>query len=476
MTRISIGGAVALVLAGSLAGCTSSSHRQSPPAASVVPPDAIAFVSYAVDPPESQRGALTTALTPKGGHRPTWADGRAQLLAGFGRRFGIDVSKTVVPWATEEIAIAVLPDRTAVLIAKAGSKPRAEAALKGTNLVHYLIKDHEVIAKAGKTLDQLVTTGATLAETDRYRRAVAAAPAVRLGVGLVDTNACRTKSASHLDFSVRAGRGALVVEGIAGGAMTDVTPGQPSATDSLPVDTLASLTTFDGRTINDVADAALGCVPSVASTPSTSAVLSAGFPTGIPTNFGINVDRDIVPWLRGESVFALGPPRSPIAVADVGLVARPVDSPRAAGALPRIEDALALYGQFQWSERDQGGVHFLSVPQPIAGVPGLQPAVGIVNGRVVLASSPDYFVALAKPKPPTLGSGAAYQSDIDRPVGQTVARAVFHLAALRDLFGGRLPVLATISDPLIARADTVVFTLARDNAVNRFRLLIRYGS
>jgi hypothetical protein len=136
---------------------------------------------------------------------------------------------------------------------------------------------------------------------------------------------------------------------------------------------------------------------------------------------------------------------------------------------------LALAGQFQWVARDQGGVHFLSVPEAIAGVPGLQPAIGYVNGRVVLASSPEYFVALAKPRQPTIGSSPAYRADVASPAGATVALAVLHIGDLRSLFGGRLPLLTISPDAFVAKADTVVLTLTRDGSLTRLRLVIRFS-
>jgi len=478
VTRPLAAGFVALAIAAALPGCASSSTtRPTATAASLVPSDVIAFVSYASDPPSSQRSALTTALTPKGGPRPTFAAARSQLLAGIGKPLGIDVGKDVAPWATGDIALAVLRDRQAVLVATVGNDSKAAAALGASRLAHRRIGRREVMAKRVAALDELPKGGeARLSDTYRYARAVAAAPGERLGVGMVDANACRRGAGGRFDFSIRAAARAVEIDGIASGTVATAATGPPTATDHLPVDTLASLTTFDGRAINDVADAALGCVPSASSTPSIATVVSTGLPPGAPANFGIDIDGDVMPWLRGETVISLGPPRSPVAVADVGFVTHPGDLGRAGNALTKIENMLALTGQFQWVSRDQAGVNFLSVPQSIAGVPGLQPSVAIAGGRVLLASSPEYLLALANPKQPTIGSSSSYQDDVAQPHGQVLGRVVLHLAAMRDLFGGKLPLLATIADPLIARADTVVLTLAREQSVSRFRLLVRYAS
>jgi hypothetical protein len=459
VTRFSFGGVVALVLAACLPACGGGTHHQprTTAAASFIPPDALAFLDFTLKPPTGQRAALD------------------QLLAGLGRPAGVDVVKDVVPWAKEDVALAVLANRRAVVITGVDDDKRAETALNGAKLAHRRVLDREVIAKDATTLDALVAPGATsLGGTDRYRRLSSSGlPAGQLGLGLVDTVVCRAGSKGRVDFSVRAAGKEVVAEGTAGGSLAAMAPGQPSATDSLPIDTLALLTAFDGRVMNDVADLALGCLLTLTPTPTLTSVLSAGLPPGFPPNFGVNVDRDVMPWLRGETVVAVGPPRSSVAIADIGVVARPVDTPQAAGALPRLEDGLAGAGQFQWVARDQGGAHFLTVPQPIAGVPGLQPSVGLINGRVVVASSPDYFVALAKPRQPTLGSSSAYQIDVSRPAGATLARAVLHLGELRTLFGGRLPLLTTSPDAFVAKADTVVLTLTRDGTLTRFRLLVR---
>jgi hypothetical protein len=459
VTRFSFGGVVALALAACLPACSGGGHHQpKTAAASLVPPDALAYVDFTLKPPTGERAALD------------------QLLGGLGRPAGIDVVKDVSPWAKDDVALAVLRDRRAVVITGVDDDKRAEVALNGAKLAHRRVLDREVIAKDAATLDALVAPGSqSLAGTDRFRRLEAAAlpAASRLGLGLIDTVVCRAGSKGRVDFSVRAAGKEVVVEGTAGGSLADMAPGQPSATDGLPVDTLALLMAFDGHAMNDVADTALGCLPTLSPTPTLTSVLSAGLPPGFPRNFGINIDRDVMPWLRGETVVAVGPPRNPGAVADIGVVARPVDSAQASGALPRLEDGLAGAGQFQWVGRDQGGAHFLTVPQPIAGVPGLQPSVGLVNGRVVVASSPDYFVALARPRQPTLGSSAAYQVEVSRPAGATLARAVLHLGELRTLFGGRLPLLTMSPDAFVAKADTVVLTLTREATLTRIRLAVR---
>jgi hypothetical protein len=467
-----------------LVGC-SDSGEQAPKStsASLVPADAVAYLSFELTPAKGQRDALTQAFTPSGGRRPTFAAARAQLLAGLGRRLEIDVAKDVTPWARDEVALAVLAGGSPVLVTTVADAAAAETALTTAKRAHRRIGERMVIGKDAAALDTLVASSApgtslppgSLAATERYQRVVAGAPADRLGIGVVDERVCRADAKGRLDFSLRADRHGLLAEGTAGGSLADMAPGDPSATNSLPADTLASLTVFDGRTLNDVADAAFGCIPMLTPTPSATTLLSAGLPPPVPPNFGVNVERDVMPWLRGETVVALGPPRNPSAVADVGVIVRPADTAAAATALPHIEDGLALGGQFQWTPRDQGGAHFLTVPAPIGGVGGLQPAIGLVNGRVVVASSPDYFVSLARPRDPRLGSSNQYQDDVSHPSGPTLARAVVHLTETRDLFGGRVPLGLTANDPLLSKADTLAFTLARDGKVTRFRLLLRFS-
>lgn len=470
----------AVALASGLTACTGGGHHPPAPAstaATIVPADALAYVSFDLVPVKAQRDALRTDLTRRGSPRPTFAAARDQLVGGLGRPFGLDLARDVTPWAKDEVAAVVLGRRQRVLIATVDDAAAAEAALARTRLPHRRIGRRMAIAKDATALDALdLGGGAPLSSTDRYQRVVAGAAVERLGIGVVDEAACRAGARGRLDFAMRADKGGLVLEGTAGGSLADMAPGDPSATNSLPADTLASLTVFDGRTLNDVADAAFGCVPLLTATPSTTSVLSAGLPPSVPPNFGVNVERDVMPWLRGETVVAIGPPRSPSAVADIGSIVRPADIATAAAALPHIEDGLALGGQFQWVARDQGGAHFLTVPQPVAGVGGLQPAIGLVGGRVVVASSPEYLVALARPRDPRLGSSTEYQQDVMHPSGPTLARAIAHLADMRDLFAGRIPLGLTADDPLLSHADTLAFTLARGGTVTRFRLVIRFKS
>jgi hypothetical protein len=472
--RFSVGVAALALIAG-LGACSSGHDTPTTTAASVVPADVAAFVSYSLDPPRGQRQALAAAMTPRGAPGRTFADARNQLLAGLGRPLGIDVATDVVPWATDEIGLAILAGGQAVLVANAGDRAKAATVLDARKLAHKLAGTRVLVAKDAATLDKMATTaGAALDASSRYQRAVAAAPADRLGIGLIDMRVCRASAKGKVDFSVRAESTGLVAEGTAGGSLADMAPGDPSATNSLPVDTLASITAFSSGAINDVADGALGCIPSLSPTPAASSVLAAGLPAGVPANFGVDIDRDVTPWAHGETLVAIGPPRSPASVADIGVISRPANAAAAASALPRIEDALALAGQFQWVPHDQGGVHFLTIPNPVAGVGGLQPSIGFVNGRVVIASSPEYFVSLAKPSDPKLGSGNAYQADVSKPDGDKLARAVVHLSELRDLFGGKLPLNVTSDDPILSKADNVVFTLTRDGTLTRFRLLVRF--
>src|SRR5205823_945622 len=104
---------VALVLATGLAACGNSGGKtdEAKKAAALVPQDALAYVSVAVNPSDSQKSDIDGVLAkfPKASKK-TFDGFRDDALTKAVKNLGLDYQGDVKPWLGDELAIAVLPN------------------------------------------------------------------------------------------------------------------------------------------------------------------------------------------------------------------------------------------------------------------------------------------------------------------------------------------------------------------------------
>src|SRR5437588_12463548 len=104
---------VALVLATGLAACGNSGGKtdEAKKAAALVPQDALAYVSVAVNPSDSQKSDIDGILSkfPKASKK-TFDGLKEDLLSKAVQKLGLNYQQDVKPWLGDELGIAILPN------------------------------------------------------------------------------------------------------------------------------------------------------------------------------------------------------------------------------------------------------------------------------------------------------------------------------------------------------------------------------
>ena len=111
MKRV-IGLPLALVLAIGLPACGGGGKSKTTSAASIVPKNAIAFVSIALSPSSSQKSDVQDIVSkfPTPEAKKTFDELKDQLLTQAVKGGGLDYQNEVKPWLGSEVGVAVLPD------------------------------------------------------------------------------------------------------------------------------------------------------------------------------------------------------------------------------------------------------------------------------------------------------------------------------------------------------------------------------
>jgi hypothetical protein len=416
-----LGSLAAVVLAVALPACGNSGGKtnEAKKAAGLVPKDALAYVSVAVNPSDSQKSNIDGILAkfPKASKK-TFDGLKDDLISKAVENVGLNYQQDVKPWLGDELGIAVLPNTpepSVVGLIKSSDDAKAKAALDKAakspefQATYRIINGYVVVVdkKQAALLDtvarQAQSSGTALSADDRFTRVVDKLSGDRLVTAWADGHALLQLAKAQL--SRQAGRARVDISGLPdlGSAALDLhavdsgavinglveTPGttgggEATLTNNLPADTLGALTAFN---LGGAFDTVLGAV--VQSNPEASRGLQEA-----QQSLGLDIRQDVLSWMHGEAVIAVGPPTTG-PTPDFALLVRPTDQAKAQAAVGKIA---ALLQQRLGVKLDQkpgpGGGTMYVFPAPIR--TGIQPAMALLNDRFILASSTDYLTRVAK--------------------------------------------------------------------------------
>jgi hypothetical protein len=151
---------------------------------------------------------------------------------------------------------------------------------------------------------------------------------------------------------------------------------------------------------------------------------------GFEQALGIDLQKDLLPWLKGEFDIVVGPISNP-PIPDIGVVIQPTDQ----AALGRTMRALRahlgmLLGTSVKVRSDANG---FTVSTPL----GVDVVVRATSSRVVIATGQTYAGKLLNAQSGGLGSDAVYQATVD-PSKPTVFQLFVRLDRVRTLVEGFL--------------------------------------
>ena len=357
-----------LAAAAALAGCGGGSD--SPPAnagARLVPADALLYLHLSTDRGRAgvKRASKVLAKFPS---YPGLRDSLLRSLSGGAG--GVDIRRDVEPWLGDEAALALLNTAGTTagseLVIGVSDRGKARAFLRrvtsgpvftyrGTQVLRYgrldaaLVGDHLVIGQAASlrsALDLRAGRGRSLAADPTYKRGVATLPAGRVAdawasvdgvrrlltpqsglLGLVGSllDNPRLRGTALALTAEKPGARLTVHSIMRPGGASSFRPFAPKLTGAVPKDSLAYL----GVTGLDRAAAPL---------LNLAAPVLGALRQRLEKTTGLNLQRDVLPLLRGE-VAVVVTPRVPTPV--LTLVAPATDQTRTAAALLRLQGPLA---------------------------------------------------------------------------------------------------------------------------------------
>lgn len=434
----------ALVALPACAGKTDETTR----AAGITPTSAIGFASVNLDPAiEQKRNLLAIARRfPDAADRVKgeFEETRDQVIADLLRDSGLDYVRDVKPWLGNEVALAVLPpadtaEPVIVVLVETDDEGAAKAAIdkaassgdfEGSYLVvgdFVVISDEENDAAETAALAQIAAQrdkdDGGLADSKTFTDVVDGLAGDRLFLGWVDLKvavalagavggpsieALRrfTDEAPALAFDVHAESSAVVFQAVAAAA-GDGNGEEPALTRVLPAGTLAALTMFNvGKGVTDAIAAFTGEGG------------SGDFLAGLEEQTGIDVEADLLSWMKGEVVLVAGAVPEGGTFPDSALVVEPSDRDRARQGVEKIRRALADQG-FELEEREVAGAPAFVWPAPLT--ERVQPAMALSDDRFVLASNVEYLEQLLAAGGPELADTDAYESVVAEGSGENTS-------------------------------------------------------
>jgi uncharacterized protein DUF3352 len=455
---------VAITSAGTVLALRAANSEQ--PLASLVPQNVAGFVRIALRPSGDQRSALRALV----GHLPS------NIQANIGSRIdglldqalkdvGLSFRKDVKPWIGGQLGFAALAPgpkgETAFigLLAVRDSKaaraalqkvvgrkdaPRAFDVVGG---VAYLADKADQIT----TFRNAVSKGHALSDLASYKRALGKVGGEGLIFGYVDSRKLvgipgalpgdllpipgLNVGSGIAAFSLRAQADGLVITGRAPLATGSVgKPGKPALLESAPSDLLGSLTMFD---FGDAALNALkvfeglGATSTLTSTDSVDMGPAIG---AVERALGLNFQKDVLPWLRGEVSVVVGNVTEP-PFPNIGILIQPTDRAAAARTITALSTHLGSL--IHVPIRHEANGFTIDLPE---GLP--QIVVRSTSNRVVIATGRDYAQRLLSAAHPGLGEDLVYR----RTIGESKPTA-FQLYARLDRIRPLIEGFAKLADP-----------------------------
>ena len=386
--------------------------------------------------------------------------------------FGLSYRKDIKPWVGSQIALAVLApggatsDRPSTSPTVIGVVPVKDAAAAQKTLDK--IKASVPQAPAFEVLGGVVYLGKTTADIDTFRHTVTAGHTLADnasykrehdragGDGLFFAYADLSKIAGFgpalrgdilggtpltgtgiVSASLRAEQQGLVLDGHSSGKSA-VKGGTFKILPTTPDTLLGSVSFYD---LGDLVANALkalsrtfGISPvstsgqQVPKIPGLSEVTQALKEVEQAT--GINLQKDLLPWLKGEFTVVVGPVSKP-PIPDIGVVIEPTDQ----AALGRTLKALRTHlgGLLGKNGRVSSDANGFTVATPL----GVQIVVRGTASRVVIATGTTYADKLLTPQSVSLADDAVYRATVD-PTKPTVFQLFLRLDRIRTLVEGFL--------------------------------------
>jgi hypothetical protein len=477
---------VAVAALAALPACGSGGGEPEFRAAGLVPVDAIAFASVALDPSDDQQDAVVNLVQqfPRARVVDDFDDARSLLVGEVFEDSGLAYPDEIEPWLGSEIAVAGVPSTdgpAAVFLAAFTNRQRAEQAFRraeedpdfeGTwRIIGDFVAFVDTGTPEGDTdaLDRIARAESAggLAKSERYRGLAGHLPSDRVLTGFVDGKAVVQGMLARADdpedargfigslvggaapapifaFGVHAEDDAAVLEAFAESKAGKTGRGEPALTENLPAGTVAALTLFDlggtlrrsfsglaaaagmyfGMSLGEASEGAGLPVPAIPGAPPLPGLPGVEPPSGVEAPpgaegadagdggtadgleaeetpdfnpeallrrasafLGLDLEKDLLSWMGGESVVALGRV-APGVAPELGLLVDPSDEEAARRGLERLAEAAKRAGLTV----EARGEHRFEVTEPLS--PGFQPAAAVADGRFVLASRPDYLDAL----------------------------------------------------------------------------------
>lgn len=491
--------AAALLVALPACGKTNEATR----AAGLTPSTAVAYFSVSLDPSLAQKRDLMGIVKKFPKAKATFDQEKDDILSRAVKDVGCDYTKDIKPWLGSELALAALPGSsnvTPVLLAKvkSGQKSAATAALakcKGKDSSHELnrvVGDFAVVASGDTTADstnaldavqrQSGNSDSSLAKQQKFTKVVDRLHGDRLFMAWVDGRSAlqlaksRAKTFSRFDFSSlnidtqaafdgHVETNAAVIDGVADPGLNLFGAGDPKITDALPADSLGELTVFDLAGLIDRVATASG---------QAGAIDKAG--AALQQQYGINLRDDILSWMHGETVVVVGPAAGGGSIPNVAVVVQPSDDAKARAAVDKINAALSAKGIHLQPRPVNGGTMY-TLPQALR--QGVQPAIGLIGGRFIVAGTPEYLSTIAKTATNKLVDSPEYKATLSSSSSNTQSQLLIRFAGVRDLTDALLKGAARATydknaAPVLSQLDAAAMRVVKDGSRETFELRVTF--
>lgn len=437
-----------------------------------VPDTAAAYVKFAVQPSIEQKQKVQDLLSrfPSSVSKNVGSKLDDALDKAF-KDLKLSFRNDVKPWVGSQIAIAVLaptgssdtasatPNVVGIVSVKdaataqkaltkiKNSQPQAPAFLIEGG-VAYLAQTQNNIS----SFKNAVTRGHTLADNANYKREHERAGGDGLIFGYVDLSKAAGLSpalrgdilggaplsggSGIVAFSVRAETQGIVLAGHSSlpQSATGAKGGTLKILPTTPDDVLGTLSFFDlGDLVSNLLktlNKGFGLKPAAVGGQQVPGLSEAtSVLKEVEKALGLNLQRDLLPWLKGELSIVVGPVTNP-PIPNIGILIEPTDK----AALARTMNALRTHlGRLLGSNgKVQADANGLTVRTPIDDIVIRQGA-----GRLVIASSPQYAQRLLNPSGAMLGNDTVYKAAVD-PSKPTVFQLFVRLDRVRTLVEGFL--------------------------------------
>jgi hypothetical protein len=454
---------VAVVVAATLVACGNSGSKsadEAKKAAALVPQDALGYVTVAVNPSDSQKSDIDGILSkfPKASKK-TFDAAKDDVLTRAVKSLGLDYQTEVKPWLGDELAIAALPNTpnpSPVGLIKSKDDVQATAALDkaakspGFDAAYRLVKGYAVVVqkKDAALLDtvarQADNSSGSLASQAKFTRVVDKLSSDRLVTAWADGHSLLSLAKAQL--KKQTGKAKIDISGLPdiGSAAADLhavnsgavlsglveTPGGTGGgdlniTNNLPSDTLGALTLWN---IGGAFDSVLGAVLQ-------SNQISGQDLQKAQQSLGLDIRQDILSWIHGEAVVAVGPPTTG-PTPDFALLVHPTDQAKAQAAVTKIGSVLEQKLGVKLDQRPgPNGSTMYVFPGPIR--TGIQPAMALVGDKFIIASSTDYVTRLAKGNG-GFDSSSSFKDTLGSAEPGTQFQLVLQVSSIRQYIEGLL--------------------------------------